>query len=97
MFHKSCYHILAAKKSLGVDINAKAPPNVSVLSAVDKNKKQAEKHPRPGDFDYILEADTYSNMVTEKYAKVCNKFSEKFVTMRGNTRDGLYIEKTHGE
>ena len=62
MFHKSCYNILAAKKSLGLDINEKASPNLSVLSAADKKQKAGRKHPRPGDFDYILEEDTHSNM-----------------------------------
>ena len=57
-------------------------PNLSVLSAADKKRKAGRKRPRPGDFDYILEEDEQSNMMTEEPTKMSNKFSEKFVTMR---------------
>ena len=39
---KSCYHILAVKKSLGVEVNEKTTPNLSVFSAATRNQKQAE-------------------------------------------------------
>ena len=79
---KSCYHILAVKKSLGMEVNEKTTPNLSVLSAADKKRKAGRKRPRPGDFDYILEEEEQSNMMTEEPTKMSNKFSEKFVTMR---------------
>ena len=52
---KGCYHIMAVKKSLGMEIKQKATPNMSSLSAADKKSKAGRKRPRPGDFDYILE------------------------------------------
>ena len=65
-----------------MEVNEKTTPNLSVLSAADKKRKAGRKRPRPGDFDYILEEDEQSNMMTEEPTKMSNKFSEKFVTMR---------------
>ena len=79
---KSCYHILAVKKSLGMEGNEKTTPKLSALRAADKKRKAGRIRPRPGDFDYILEEDKQSNMVTEEPTKMSYKFSEKFVTMR---------------
>ena len=67
---------------LGMEVNEKATPNLSVLSAADKKRKAGRKCLRPGDFDYILEEDEQSNMITEEPTKMSNKFSEKFVTMQ---------------
>ena len=55
--------------------------NLSVLSAADKKRKAGRKRPRPGDFDYILEEDEQSNIMTEEPTKMSSKFSEKFVRM----------------
>ena len=52
---KNCYHILAVKKSLGMEIKEKAVPNLTRLSAADKRRKSGRKHSGPGDFDYVLE------------------------------------------
>ena len=78
---KSCYHILVVKKSLGMEVNEKTTPNLSVLSVADKKRKAGRKRTRPGDFDYTLEEDEQSNMMTEEPTTMSNKFIEKFVTM----------------
>ena len=65
-----------------MEVNEKATLNLSVLSAADKKPKAGRKRPRPGDFDYILEEEEQSNIMTEEPTKMSNKFSEKFVTMR---------------
>ena len=37
---KGCYHIMAMKKSLGMEIKQKATPNMSSLSAADNQKNR---------------------------------------------------------
>ena len=48
-----------SQKSLGMEVNEKATPNLSVLSAADKKQKAGRKLPRPVDFNYILEEDEH--------------------------------------
>ena len=78
---KSCYHILAVKKSLSMEIKQKAIPNMSILSAADKKRKAGRKRPRPGDFDYILEkAET--NKTNEQTGTRTDVMGDSFTDVR---------------
>ena len=92
---KSCYHILAVKKSLGMEIKQKPTPNMSALSAADKKQKAGRKRPRPGDFDYILEDIGQTSEKTDiknDPIEMSNKISDKFVTTRRKPVTSVTIE-----
>ena len=82
----ACCHILAVKKTLGLEIKQKATPNSTGLHTVDKKRKVGRKRPRPGNFDYVLEAidveksvmnvdvtEDSSPAITDKFVTNCRK------------------------
>ncbi|XP_053373936.1 glycine receptor subunit alpha-2-like [Mercenaria mercenaria] len=52
-----CCHLIAVKKSLGMDLNSKAKPNLTILRGLDEKKKAGRKRPRVGDYDYESSPD----------------------------------------
>ena len=92
---KSCYHILAVKKSLGMEIKQKPTPNMSALSAADKKQKAGRKRPRAGDFDYILADIGQTSEKTDiknDPIEMSDKISDKFVTTRRKPVTSVTIE-----
>ena len=93
---KSCYHILAVKKSLGMKIKQKPTPNMSALSAADKKPKAGRKRPRPGDFDYILEDNGQTSEkkgIKNDPIEMSDKISDKFVTTQRKPITSVTIER----
>ena len=65
---KDCLHLLAVKKSLGMDVTKKRVTNLTTLRGKDRKKKSGRKRSRPreGDYDYDVTPAPNSTVVNSE-------------------------------
>ena len=63
---KDCLHLLAVKKSLGMDVTKKRVTNLTTLRGKDRKKKSGRKRPREGDYDYDVTPAPNSTVVNSE-------------------------------